>query len=58
MNTIGIGLNERINMIITHNKNGSITVADIINGYRIAKTYYFYSEEEAKEEFLCETQGL
>jgi hypothetical protein len=45
-------------MIITHNKNGSITVADIINGYRIAKTYYFYSEEEAKEEFLCETQGL
>lgn len=41
----------------TRNPNGSITVADIVNGYRESHTYYGYSEEEAVAAFIAEFES-
>lgn len=43
---------------ITKNANGSLELSTIHNGYRVHKTYYFYSTRAAKADFINYLRGL
>ena len=55
---VGLGINKVSKLVndvmVETNRNGSITVSDIIDGHRVYKTYYDYSEDEAVELFKDE----
>lgn len=38
-------------MFVTKNYNGSITISDLVGGFRVAKTYYGYTVNQAKKDF-------
>jgi hypothetical protein len=42
--------------MITQGNNGSVIVSDIINGYRVQRTYIGYTIREAKTLFKREVQ--
>lgn len=43
-----------VDVDVTANPNGTITVAAMVGGYREARTYYFSTREEAVNDFLFE----
>jgi len=45
-------------MNVTKNPNGSLTLSIMHNGYRVHKTYYFYTLQEAKRLFKAYLKSL
>lgn len=43
--------------IVTRNCNGSLTVSDIIDGFRVARTYYGFTRRAAVRMFRAETRA-
>lgn len=41
-------------MTIDKNAEGAWRISDIINGYLVTRTYYFYTKREAQKEFRKE----
>jgi hypothetical protein len=45
-------------MSATKNIYGAWTVSDIVNGFKIRRTYYGYTKREAMQIFKLETTGV
>ena len=39
-------------VIVTRNRNGSLVVSSMVDGYRVALTYYGYNENDAIEQYV------